>query len=674
MAERLHALKIPEALPVVIQLENTVLDGFLKNLMQALGELGAEVAESKGKASASEVNCVALLKQVGARRHRCRCVRSFSVRRPCERGFAHGICVGAWRGAAGRSRRCSRAAAAAAKYSRSPAPPPNPHLYILQMDELKAEMKQEKAQNAEMREKITRRGEVDDNKVMQLEEELHALKSHTQQHELKVNQQFEKVDLRVNDLDTAIRRLGSSAKAVAELQHEFRELKVSLDALKSSTCSLDQHNLLHKQHDALKREFQATDDSVRAVRVKLDTLGAKIHTRMQKLENAVQGIEGPIELEDDPGPPQDILDDVALLKSNMEALQTRMRRLDTLEEQVESEGVTMEQALKQLDQLTDKIPSVDKRLMNHERRIEDVVRDMDAQKTLVGLRSMTAGGSGGEGEAAAALELALELKRSLNAVKVDQDMLQALNQNLEGDIRNLKAAQSRLKAMTAHEGPVDQAGSDKSGVDSATVRTLFQKCDDMWEVIRDLGERVRAVHVATEHHDPDLVDALYGPFTPSAELAHSANQTDTSASEVSLPPVPLPCTRRDRYSITLLLNRMISAICTLLTIAQHRTHSLTSVDLTAQLHPNPTHALSCSHVHQNLPRPTPRNVAQGGRRGPQEKLCSGKRQFGNSTILRMHGHQAQAYRRHGLERASQLVLKTSSRNVNRGTAGNRPPS
>ena len=72
MAERLHTLKIPEALPVVIQLENTVLDGFLKNLMQALGELTTEVTESKGKVSANEVNSVALLKQVCARGHRCR--------------------------------------------------------------------------------------------------------------------------------------------------------------------------------------------------------------------------------------------------------------------------------------------------------------------------------------------------------------------------------------------------------------------------------------------------------------------------------------------------------------------------------------------------------------------------------------------------------------------------
>ena len=89
MAERLHALKVPEALPVVIQLDNTALDGFLKNLMQALGELGAEVTESKHKASANEVTCVALLKQVCACRHRCRLSAVYS---PLRR-FAQGVCA-----------------------------------------------------------------------------------------------------------------------------------------------------------------------------------------------------------------------------------------------------------------------------------------------------------------------------------------------------------------------------------------------------------------------------------------------------------------------------------------------------------------------------------------------------------------------------------------------------
>ena len=66
MAERLHHMKVPE---VVVQLNVGALDGFLKYLSQALGELSTEVIESKNRISMHEGTCAALIKQVSRGHH-----------------------------------------------------------------------------------------------------------------------------------------------------------------------------------------------------------------------------------------------------------------------------------------------------------------------------------------------------------------------------------------------------------------------------------------------------------------------------------------------------------------------------------------------------------------------------------------------------------------------------
>ena len=68
MAERLHHMKVPE---VVVQLNVGALDGFLRNLTQALGELGTEVIESKNRISMQEGTCAALVRQVSRGHHSC---------------------------------------------------------------------------------------------------------------------------------------------------------------------------------------------------------------------------------------------------------------------------------------------------------------------------------------------------------------------------------------------------------------------------------------------------------------------------------------------------------------------------------------------------------------------------------------------------------------------------
>jgi len=406
------------------------------------------------------------------------------------------------------------------------------------MDELKEEMKHEKAKNAEMRETISRRNELDEGNIMKLEGELHVLRSHTEQNELQVSQEIAKLNTRVNDLNTEVRKLNSSSRSASDVQEQLKEFKASLDGLKISMCPLDKHDLLKKHHEALKKESQTTNDDMRTLRVKVDTLSSKIHSRFQKLENALtgKGVEGMIELEDT-GPPEDLMDDVMLLKSEVKALQDSVRRLDSLEEQVENEGNTMEQALKQLDQLIDKLPSLDRRLLAHERRIEDLVRDFDAQKTLMDIRSMKAElgssepvkGGGEDSRAAAALELALELKHSLHDVKTDQGSLQQLTQKMDSDIRNLKAALLQKRTAMALEGPVDYVRAEASGVDSTALSDMSKSIDHLWEVIRDLGERARAANLASNGQDSDLGWALYGHFQSPEELAFavSAKQTVT---------------------------------------------------------------------------------------------------------------------------------------------------
>ena len=73
MAGRLKNIKIPEALPVVIQLDNTALDGFLKNLMSALQEMGSELIDAKQSASTSEATTVHVLQEVCLCAGRCVC-------------------------------------------------------------------------------------------------------------------------------------------------------------------------------------------------------------------------------------------------------------------------------------------------------------------------------------------------------------------------------------------------------------------------------------------------------------------------------------------------------------------------------------------------------------------------------------------------------------------------
>ena len=71
MAERVQTLKMPSSMPVVIQLDNTALDTFLKGLMQALQEMGTEVAEARSKASSSEATAAHLIQQVRLRPPAC---------------------------------------------------------------------------------------------------------------------------------------------------------------------------------------------------------------------------------------------------------------------------------------------------------------------------------------------------------------------------------------------------------------------------------------------------------------------------------------------------------------------------------------------------------------------------------------------------------------------------
>lgn len=68
MTVHLQNLKVPEALPVVIQLDNTDLAGFLKSLMSALHEITTDVVEVKDKASSSEATSFNVLKQVSKRK------------------------------------------------------------------------------------------------------------------------------------------------------------------------------------------------------------------------------------------------------------------------------------------------------------------------------------------------------------------------------------------------------------------------------------------------------------------------------------------------------------------------------------------------------------------------------------------------------------------------------
>jgi hypothetical protein len=85
MAERLHHMKVPE---VVVQLNVGALDGFLRNLTQALGELSTEVIESKNRISMHEGTCAALIKQVSREHHsRAAVVAHFSRR--CDPRCAH---------------------------------------------------------------------------------------------------------------------------------------------------------------------------------------------------------------------------------------------------------------------------------------------------------------------------------------------------------------------------------------------------------------------------------------------------------------------------------------------------------------------------------------------------------------------------------------------------------
>jgi len=541
------------------------------------------------------------------------------------------------------------------------------------MDELKEDMKHEKAKNAEMLETISRRNELDEGNIMKLEGELHVLRSHTEQNELHVSQGIEKLDTRVNDLNTEVRKLNSSSRSVSDVQEQLKEFRASLDGLKSSTCPLDKHDLLKKHHEALKKESQTTNDDMRTLRVKVDTLSSKIHSRFQKLENALagKGVEGMIELEDT-GPPEDIMDDVMLLKSEVKTLQDSMRRLDALEEQVENEGTTMEQALKQLDQLTDKFPHVDKRLMAHERRIEDLVRDFDAQKTLMGLRSMKAElessapgeGAGEDPRAAAALELALELKHSLHDVKTDQGSLQQLTQKMESEIRNLKAAlMQKRSSIVALEGPVDHVRAEASGVDSTALSSISKSIDHLWEVIRDLGERARAANLASNGQDSDLGWALYGHFQSPEELAVSASQTVTLL--VSTP--TLGC----------YMTLHVSATCTFPYYTNRMSQSradtfqphVTSVNRTIHpLRPPLSSRSFCSH--RSRKRPLPRKMERGGGQDPQEEARRGLahhsgRRFGAPKNRCANGHLALVCRRHGLAGVSPLQSKPPHRSWKR---------
>jgi hypothetical protein len=92
MAERVQTLKMPSSMPVVIQLDNTALDTFLKGLMQALQEMGAEVAEARSKASSSEATAAHLIQQVRAQ---CpACSKLFPYPKPCPHAL-HGIACAA---------------------------------------------------------------------------------------------------------------------------------------------------------------------------------------------------------------------------------------------------------------------------------------------------------------------------------------------------------------------------------------------------------------------------------------------------------------------------------------------------------------------------------------------------------------------------------------------------
>ena len=335
-------------------------------------------------------------------------------------------------------------------------------------------------------------------------------------------------DRRLFEAEKMRGNLTATSQEISDVRFQVQALEGAQENLSSAIadlCTVQQHRSLEKHHEELKQESEQHAEDAVSMRAKVDALGM----RFKRMENAVQGLEGTLELEDD-SLSGDVLEDLLFVKGQVEKLHTTVggaqKSIEEIEKQMVNEGTALEQALKQVDQLADKMPVLDKKLHSQEHKIGTALEILEDHKKLL-LNYDPASTPAPEqlsDEGHEALGLVKQLKTDLaNANLTTTELVQLVqlhhsNQltTLAEDIRSLKSALNRVKGSSAVEGVADRVEAD-GGVGKKELAICLQSVELLWQVVKDVGERHRA-HLIAQSND-SLAEALFGNFAKPEERA-----------------------------------------------------------------------------------------------------------------------------------------------------------
>jgi len=226
MAGRLKNIKIPEALPVVIQLDNTALDGFLKNLMSALHEMGSELIDAKQSASTSEATTVHVLQEMATLKEQIEDERK-------------------------------------------------------KQKALVVQMEGERTKTAALAEGLNRSFDMHAGGLMKVEEELQALKAHTKAFETDAARQL-------SSHKEMMPHLLGNLKVVQESQTSLSTKMASVCTSQQHAQLQRSHDTLQKNFDTLKAEFATSQEENRASRAKIDAMGQRVK-RIENAVQGIEG-------------------------------------------------------------------------------------------------------------------------------------------------------------------------------------------------------------------------------------------------------------------------------------------------------------------------------------------------------------------------------------------------
>ena len=353
-------------------------------------------------------------------------------------------------------------------------------------------------------------------------------------------------DRRLLEAEKMRGNLTATSQEISDVRFQVEALEGAQENLSSAIadlCTVQQHRSLEKHHEELKQKSEQHAEDAVSMRAKVDALGM----RFKRMENAVQGLEGTLELEDDTVS-GDFLEDLLFVKGQVEKLHATVggaqQSIEEIEKQMENEGTTLEQALKQVDQLADKMPLLDKKLHSQEHKIGTILESLEDHKTLL-LSYDPASTPAPEGlsdEGHEALGLVKQLKSDLanaNLTTTELVQLQLHHSNqlttLAEDIRSLKSALNRVKGASAFEGVADRVEADGS-VGKKELAICLQSVELLWQVVKDVGERHRA-HLIAQSND-SLAEALFGNFAKPEERAVLFGEGNVPGQKKSAEPTP----------------------------------------------------------------------------------------------------------------------------------------